>query len=199
MPKFSGVPEFKAGTFSYDVGGGKVATLNVAAAFPSIAVMEDQELAALHFAIKTAARNSRASIKPEQIEEAFEAVSDRFVAWTKKVWRAASESTGEPRTSLLARAVSEVMQIEVEEAAEQISAMIEAAVDAAGLSTDEDADKAKIRKIGADIRSQLKGTTDVSKVYARLQAEEAVKRSEAAQNATQTEGAKSLAEMLKRS
>lgn len=197
MPKFSGVSEFKAGTFSYDVGGGKIATLDVAAAFPSIAVMGESELGALHFAIKTAARNARASIKPEQIEEAFKAVSDRFAAWAKGVWRAASESTGEPRTSLLARAVAEVMAIDVEEAAEQISAMIESAVDAAGLSSDEDADKAKIRKIGADIRAQLKATTDVSKVYARLQAEEAVKRSELAQNAKPAEG-KALADILKR-
>jgi hypothetical protein len=196
MPKFSGVDEFKAGTFSYDVGGGKVATLDVAAAFPSIAVMEPHELGAFHFAIKTAARNARASIKPEQIDAAFEAVTDRFNAWAKKVWRAASESTGESRTSLLARAVAEAMGIEVAEAAEQISGLIEASVDAAGLSADEEADKAKIRKIGADIRDQLKKS--VAKIYARLQAEEAVKRAELVQNATPDAAVKTTAELLKR-
>lgn len=194
--KFSGIAEFKAGKFAYDVGGGKVASLDVASAFPSIAVMEDHELAAFHFAIKTAARNARASIKPDAIEEAFKAVTDRFSAWAKKVWRAASESTGEPRDSILARAIAEVLSIEVAEAVEQISAMIQDAVDEAGLSRDEDADKAKIRKIGADVRDQLKSASDVSKVYARLQAEEAVKRSEKAQAATSDKPA--LADLLKR-
>jgi hypothetical protein len=194
--KFSGAAEFKAGNFSYDVGGGQVATLDVAAAFPAISVMEDHEVAALHFAIKTAARNARASIKPEQIEEAFKAVTERFQAWSKKVWRAASESTGEARTSLLAKAVAEVLSIEVAEAAEQISGMIEEAIDSAGLSRDEDADKAKIRKIGTDVRDQLKSASDVAKIYARLQAEEAVKRSEKAQAATSDKPA--LADVLKR-
>lgn len=194
--KFSGVAEFKAGTFAYDVGAGKVATLDVKAAFPAIAVMEEHEVAALHFAIKTAARNARASIKPDQVEEALKAVTERFQAWSKKIWRAASESTGEPRTSLLARAVAEVMGIAVDEAAEQISVMIEEAIDSAGLSRDEDADKAKIRKIGADVRDQLKSASDVAKIYARLQAEEAVKRSEKAQQTPSDKPA--LADILKR-
>lgn len=193
--KFSGVAEFKAGKFAYDVGG-KVATLDVAGAFPAISVMEEHEIAALHFAIKTAARNARASIKPAQIEEAFKAVTERFAAWTKKVWRAASETTGEPRTSLLARAVAEVMDITVDEAVEQISAMIEEAIDSADLSRDEDADKAKIRKIGADVRDQLKSASDVTKIYARLQAEEAVKRSEKAQQTVSDKPA--LADIFKR-
>jgi hypothetical protein len=195
MSKFSGVDEFKAGKFSYDVGGGKVAELDVAAAFPSIAVMEAHELGALHFAIKTAARNARASIKPEQVAEAFKAVTERFSAWAQKAWRSSNEATGEPRSSLLAKAVAEAMDISLDDAVEQITAVIEAAVDSAGLSPDEDADKAKIRKIGADIRAQLKKS--VAKIYARLQAEEAVKRSEAAQNADAGD-AKPLAELLKR-
>jgi len=192
--KFSGIEDFKKGQFSYDVGGGKIASLDVAAAFPNVAALNEIEIGALHFAVKTAARNSRASIKPDQIEEAFKAVTDRFAAWLKGAWRAASESTGESRTSILARAVAEVMEITVEEAAEQISAMIETAVDAAGLSTDEDADKVKIRKIGTDIRDQLKKAC--AKVYARMQAEEAVKRAEAVQNAQAPEGQKSLKELM---
>lgn len=194
--KFSGAADFKAGKFSYDVGGGKIASLDVASAFPAISVMEDHEVAALHFAIKTAARNARASIRPELIEDAFKAVSERFLAWSNKVWRAASESTGEPRTSILAKAVAEVLGIEMEEAAEQISGMIEEGIDSAGLSRDEDADKAKIRKIGTDVREQLKSARDVSKVYARLQAEEAVKRSEKAQLAASDKPA--LADLLNR-
>lgn len=199
--KFSGIAEFKAGKFAYDVGGGKVAELNVSAAFPAISVMEEHELAALHFAIKTAARNARASIKPEAVEDAFKAVTERFGAWAKKVWRAASESTGEPRTSLLARAVAEALtsggvETSVEDAAEQISAMIEEAIDSAGLSRDEDADKAKIRKIGSDVRDQLKSASDVAKIYARLQAEEAVKRSEKAQSTPNDKPA--LKDLMKR-
>ena len=200
MSKFSGVSDFKAGKFSYDVGGGKVASLDVASAFPAISVMEEHEVAALHFAIKTAARNARASIKPNQIDEAFKAVTERFLAWSKKVWRAASEATGEPRTSLLAKAVAEALsaagvETTIEDAAEQISAMIDEAVDTAGLSRDEDADKTKIRKIGTDVRESLKSAADVAKIYARLQAEAAVERSEKAQAATSTN--KSISELLK--
>lgn len=196
MSKFSGLEQFKQGTFSYVLGKvgdeEKVATLDVNK------VLENPEFvkAALHFAIKTAARNARASIKPDEVAKAYEAVTSRFKAWGEGVWRAASEATGEPRTSLLARAVAEVMGIEPDEAAEQISQMIEAAVDAAGLSADEEGDKAKIRKIGADIRTQLRSTKDVAKVYARLQAEEAVKRSEAAQQAESD--APALKDLLKK-
>jgi ribosomal protein L22 len=197
MAKFSGVAEFKAGTFSYDVGAGKVAVLDVASAFPNAAGLDDHELAAFHFAIKTAARNARASIKPEQVEEAFKAVTDRFAAWQHRVWRAANEATGESRISLLARAVGEALGVDPAEAAEQITAIIDGAVESAGLSYDEDSDKVKIRKIAADCREALKKTVEVGKIYARLQAEEAAKRAEAAQNAP-TDGAVSLASLIQR-
>lgn len=180
MAKFSNLAEFVAGTFRHDLTGNgeMVAELQVADAFPSFPNMTDAEKAALHFAIKTASRNATAGLMKDEPEKAFERVQERFKSWQGGIWRAASEASGEPRTSLLARAVAEVLGIDVSEAAENIGSIIEAQVDEAGLSPDEDADKAKIRKIGNDVRANLRSDVAVAKVYARLQAEEAAKRAE---------------------
>ncbi len=167
--KFSDVATFVGGSFAYDVGEGKVATLDVAKAFPSVTAMLPHEQAAFHFAVKAAARNARAGIKPGEVGPAFEAVTDRFKSWEEHKWRAASEKTGEGRTSLLARAVAEVLKIEIAEAVEQISGLIEQAVESAGLSFDEEGDKAKVRKIAKDVRENLLEATEVASAYKRLQ------------------------------
>lgn len=197
MAKFSSFDEFKQGTFSHDLmGDGKmVATMNVAEAIPGFDSMADWVKAALHFAIKTGSRNATAGLLKEDPAKAYERVQERFKSWAGGVWRAASEASGEPRTSLLARAVAEVMGIDVSDAAEQITALIDNAVDEKGLDRDEEGDKAKIRKIGADIRANLKKDVGVAKVFARLQAEEAAKRAEAVAG---QEGESQIATLLKR-
>lgn len=198
MAKFSNYDEFSGGVFRHDLkgDGSLVAEMLVAEVIPNFDALPAIAKQALHFAFKTASRNATAGVLSDDPPSALKRVQERMKAWAQGVWRAASESAGEPRTSLLAKAVAEVLGITPDEAAEQISAMIEGALDEAGLDRDNDADKAKIRKIGNDVRAQLRSAKDVAVVYARMQAEEAAKRAESA--ATRSSDAKPLAELLKR-
>lgn len=194
---------FKENVFTHDITGDgtMVASLDLNAVFPSIISAGGVAVEALQFAVKTASRNATAglldSTKPAfNPAEAFKRVQARMTAWAGGKWLAASESSGEPRTSLLARAVAEVMGITAEQAAEDITAAIDAALDEANLSKDEESDKAQVRKIGNAIRGAIREADDVKVVYARMKAEDATKNSEAV--AAAPKAGKGVAELLKK-
>lgn len=197
MAKFSSFEQFKQGEFAHDLlGDGRlVARMDVAEAVPGFADMPDWVKAALHFAIKTGSRNATAGLLNEDPQKAYERVVDRMTAWSAGVWRAASESAGESRTSILARAVAEALGVELDDAISQIDTAIEEAVDAANLDKDHDPDKPKVRKVGNDLRNSLRGDPAIAPIYARMQAEEAAKRAEIAQTKT---GESKLGALLKR-
>ena len=170
----------KGGIFEYQIDDA-VATLD---ASEVVAAIPEWASSALHFALKTAARNATAGLmsKPEDVAEAIKRVSARIGAWSAGKWQAASERSGEPRESLLARAVAEAMYGgDVATAVEDISAAIAAAYEQAGVDPDsEDKDeKAKVRKIAKDLRDQLRDSAEVLPIYSRMQKEEIDKRANA--------------------
>jgi hypothetical protein len=188
--------------FMHDImgDGTMVAKLDVGAVFPAIVSAGGVAKDALFFAIKTASRNATAGLlssdKPAyNPAEAFKRVQARMDAWAKGVWQASSESSGEPRTSLLARAVAEAMGRTPEEAAEDISAVIDAALDEASLDKEDETQKAAVRKISTAIRNQLKSDIAVERIYKRLQREDAEKREKEVSTKT---GESNLAGLLKR-
>lgn len=194
--------KFENNVFTHDIKGdaSMVATFDLATAFPAIVSAGGVALDALQFAIKTASRNATAGLLSEDKPaynpaEAFKRVQARMEAWAKGVWQASSESSGEARTSLLARAVAEAMGTTPEEAAENISAVIDAALDEASLDKEDETNKAAIRKISNKIRADLKDDKAVKEVYTRLQREDAEKREKEAKAST---GESKLASLLKR-
>lgn len=170
----------KSGLFSYQIEGHDAAVLDASGV---IAALDGAAWAqqALYFALKTAARNATAGLMDKEPAEAAKRVSARLKAWSEGKWQAASERTGEPRESLLARAVAEALGLEVADAAEQISAAIAAAQEEGGVDPEsEDKEvKAKANKIARDIRDQLRDDSAVLPIYTRMQKEELDKRAAA--------------------
>ena len=192
----------KDNVFTHDItgDGSMVAKFDLAAAFPAIVSAGGVQLDALYFAVKTASRNATAGLlsadKPAyNPAEAFKRVQARMEVWAKGVWQAVSESSGEARTSLLARAVAEAMGITPEQAAEDISSVIDAALDEANLDKEDESNKAAVRKISTTIRNTLKSDIAVERIYKRLQVEDAVKREKETSAKT---GESKLATLLKR-
>jgi hypothetical protein len=158
--------------------------------------------AAMLFGIQTAARNSTAGLFSDEPTTAFKRMTARFKNWLDGQWKAASAGEGERKTSMLSQAVAEAGQIEVDQAADIITSMIEEKVTEAGLSADEEADKPAIRKIGAAVRSGFAELPEVAPILARIKAEAALQRqkeaTEAAEVAKKEGKVGSLAEMLKK-
>lgn len=192
----------KDGVFTHDIKGDgtMVAKFDVTAAFPAVVAAGGVALDALYFAIKTASRNATAGLLTEDKPaynpaEAFKRVQARMEAWAKGQWQASSESSGEARTSLLARAVAEAMGITPDQAAEEISAVIDLALDEASLDKEDESQKAQVRKISNKIRADLKDDAAVKVIYTRLQREDAEKREKETAKAG---GESKLASLLKR-
>ena len=181
MAKFSNFDEFSSGTFEHDLlgDGAMVAAMDVNSVIPGFTNMPEHVKQILHFAIKTASRNATAGLLKTEPEKAFQRVQERMKAWQGGTWRSAAEGAGEPRSSLLIKALAEVMGESEDWAQEKFSEILEAKIDEAQLSRDEDNDKKAIAKIRSDLRKDFEKADDVAKVLARLRAEEAAKRAEA--------------------
>ena len=198
MAKFTDAKLSQAtGAFDYEIEGQGVAKLNL----PAEALkLPEWAFNALHFALKTAARNATAGLMKDEPKKAFERVAQRFASWEKGEWKAAGSTgeAGEKVGTLLARALGKVLGISADDAADQISETIRGAVEAANLDPEsQEADeKKKVSKIAADIRSQLRTDPAVEPVYKQLQVEEAQKRADEAAKVKPTES--KLSAILKR-
>lgn len=188
------VKKWDGDILSYEIPGQGVATLDIATLSPDIIKK------AVQFAFPTLARNATAGLMADADKPtAFKRVVERFKNFTDGVWRAGggAESAERP-TSMLARALAEVLGIEPDEAASRITQMIDENVEKAGLSADEEDDKEKIRAVAAAVKKAIAETSDIVPVFARIKAEEAVKRAEAAKAAPK-EGAVSIKDLMARS
>lgn len=178
---------------TYEIPGHGVATLDVS--------LLSQEIIqkAVQFAFPTLARNATAGLMADEDKAtAFKRVQERFQNFMDGVWRAGGGAEAAERpTSMLARAFAEVMQIEPGEAAARIAKLIDANIEKAELSPDEEDDKDSIRKVAAAVRKAIADTTEIAPVLARIKAEESAKRAEAAK-ASPKVGATSIATLLGR-
>jgi hypothetical protein len=178
-------------------GADAVATLDITK------LPENVIAAALRFGLQTAARNATAGLFSEEPATAFKRMASRFKNWLEGEWKAASAGGdgAERKTSMLAQALAEAGQIDVEKAAEIISDVISEKVDEAGLSADEETDKPAIRKIAAAVRSGFAEMPEVAPILTRIKAEAAQKRAQEAQaeaDKAKAEGkVGNLAEVLK--
>lgn len=178
-------------------GADGVATLDISKLPESVIA------AALRFGLQTAARNATAGLFSEEPVTAFKRMVGRFTNWLEGEWKAASAGGdgAERKTSMLAQALAEAGQIDVEKAAEIISDVISEKVEEAGLSADEDADKPAIRKIAAAVRTGFAEMPEVAPILTRIKAEAAQKRAAEAQaeaDKAKAEGkVGNLAEVLK--
>jgi hypothetical protein len=135
---------------------------------------------ALEFAIPTLLRNATAGLLTEDPVKATERVKARIAAWAEGKWSAKGEASAEPRTSLLARAIAEVLGITPTEAAAKVEAAVEAALSAAEVDADSaDEEEVALAKTTANsVRRAFRETEEVAPVYARLKAETAKKAAE---------------------
>lgn len=197
MATFSNLEQFCSGKFQHDLqgDGSMVAELDVKSVVPGFDELPNHVKAMLHFAIKTGSRNATAGLLKTEPAKALERVKARYDSWIAGTWRAASEGAGEPRSSLLIKAIAEVMGESEEWAQEKFSEILDAKIDEANLSRDEESDKKAIAKIRSDLRKDFEKADDIAVVLARLRAEEAAKRSEAAAS---REVKTSAAELLQR-
>lgn len=131
--------------------------------------------AAVRFALPTLLRNATAGLASEDPAKAVERVGQRIAAWMAGSWSAKGEASAEPRTSLLARALAEVLGCEAKDAAARIEAAIEAALSNASIDPDSDDDdeKAKAKAIGNEVRKQIRETAEVAPIYKRMRDEAA--------------------------
>lgn len=171
------------------------------------ALPDDVKKAALLFGVQTAARNATAGFFGKEPETALKRMSARFKNWLEGTWKAASTGgEGESKTSMLAQAFAEAAtasgtEMDAEGAAELISTVIEEKVTEAGLSADEEDDKAAIRKIASAVRASFGEMPEVAPILTRIKAEAAQRRAvEAADAATKAKAegkVGGLAEVLK--
>lgn len=135
---------------------------------------------ALQFAIPTLIRNATAGLLTEDPVKATERVKARIAAWMDGKWSAKGEASAEPRTSLLARAIAEVLGITPTEAAAKVEAAVEAALTAANVDADSaDEDEVAQAKATANaVRKAFRETAEVAPVYKRLKEETAKKAEE---------------------
>lgn len=138
--------------------------------------------AAVKFALPTLLRNATAGLATEDPAKATERVKGRIAAWLAGNWSAKGEASAEPRTSLLARALAEVMRIEVADAAAKIESAIETTMAAqeppCDADSEDDDEKSRCRKVAAAVRKALRETAEVAPVYKRLSDEAAAKAAE---------------------
>lgn len=137
----------------------------------------------IQFAAPTLIRNATAGLLTEDPVKAIERVKARIAAWLDGKWSAKGEASAEPRTSLLARAIAEVLGCTPTEAAAKVEAAVEAALQAAGVDADS-ADESEVeaaQKIGRDVRKAFRETAEVAPVYKRLKEETAKKAEEGKQ------------------
>ena len=130
---------------------------------------------ALQFAIPTLLRNATAGLLSEDPVKATERVKARVAAWAEGKWSAKGEASAEPRTSLLARAIAEVLSITPKEAAEKVEQAVEAALSAANVdadSADED-EVTQAKSIANSVRKAFRETAEVAPVYKKLKEEQA--------------------------
>ena len=136
---------------------------------------------AMQFAFQTLARNATAGLMStaDDMKTALERVVARFKNFTEGVWRSGggAESAERP-TSMLARAFAEAVGVEPSEAAARIANIIDTKVQEAGLSSDEEDDKAGIREIASEVRKFIASTKEVAPILLRIKAEEAAKRAQ---------------------
>lgn len=139
----------------------------------------------IQFAAPTLIRNATAGLLTEDPAKATERVKARIAAWLDGKWSAKGEASAEPRTSLLSRAIAEVLGITPAEAAAKVEAAVEAALTAANVDADsaDEAEVEKAGKIGREIRKAFRETAEVAPVYKRLK-EEAAKEAEAGKTRT---------------
>lgn len=185
-------------TLRYSVPNAGEATLDVASLPDAV------KTAAMLFGIQTAARNATAGLFTEEPESALKRMQQRFATWLKGEWKAAGAGGegAERKSSMLALAVAEAGGIDAERAAEIISDVISEKVEEAGLSPDEETDKAAIRKIAAAVRTSFAEMPEVAPILTRIKAEAAQKRADEAKVEAEKARAEgkvgSLAEMLNR-
>ena len=187
------IKKWEGSVLHYEIPGHGVATLDTAT-LPADIIQR-----AIQFAFPTLARNATAGLMADADKPtAFKRVQERFANFAAGVWRAGggAESAERP-TSMLARAMAEVLGIDPVDAASRIAALIDANVEKASLSPDEDEDKDAIRKVASAVRKAIADTAEIVPVLARIKAEEATKRAEAAQ-APAKEGTTSLKDLLGR-
>lgn len=136
---------------------------------------------ALQFAIPTLLRNATAGLANEDPEKAKTRVAARIAAWLEGKWSAKGEASAEPRTSLLARAVAEALNITPAEAANAIETAVDAALESAQLDSEseDDDEKAKVAQVAKDVRSMFREAAEVAPIYKRLRDEAAAKKAEA--------------------
>lgn len=197
MANHSDLAALKAGKFSYKVGEKEI-SVDLP---PEVQALPEWILAGLHFAMKTAARNETAGKMKDKVAEAQASVERRLEEWAKGLWRSVTIASTESRESsagILARAVAEALGISPEDAATEISAIVEAALDEAKIDTADESpeNKKAAAKIAADTRKVLREDPGVYPIYTRIQAEDAAKRAEKAKAAEV--GESKLSALLKR-
>ena len=135
---------------------------------------------ALQFAIPTLIRNATAGLLTEDPVKATERVKARLAAWADGKWSAKGEASAEPRTSLLARAIAEVLGITPTEAAAKVEEAVEAALTSAEVDADsaDEEEVAAAKTVANSVRKAFRETAEVAPVYARLKAEAAKKAEE---------------------
>jgi hypothetical protein len=172
----------KSGRFSYQIAGFEPADLDAAEVVSSL---PEWAISALHFALKTAARNATAGLMDDKLEEASKRVAARIAAWQAGSWQAASERSGEPHETILVRAVAEYyasqgVEVTLAEVAKEISEAVTEALEKAGVDpeSEESKEAAQARKIARAVRDDLRDSKEILPIYTRMQKEELDKRAE---------------------
>lgn len=179
---------------TYTIPGVGDAVLDTSALSPEIIQK------ALEFAFPTLARNATAGLMADEDKPtALKRIQERFKNFMDGVWRSGggAESAERP-TSMLARALAQVRGCAPEEAAQLIADLIDANVEKQGLSPDEEEDKVKIRAVASAVRKTIAENAEIVPVLARIRADEAAKKAEAAAQVTVKEGAPKLSDILGR-
>lgn len=165
---------FNGTAMTYAIDGGGDFTVDVAS------LPQDIKDRMLLRAAQFISREATAGLAESDPAAAIARAKQRMENLAQGLWRAVSAESAEPRTSLLARAVAEAMGITAEEAAKEIAATIEAAIADAGLDPDDEEQETAIRKIGKATRDLYSNSAEVGVILARLQAENAAKKAQAA-------------------
>lgn len=198
--------KFDGSVMTYEIPGTGAATLDLSKVFPDFLGLPPVAQEMVKFSAKTLARNATAGLMDDADKPtALKRIQERFKNFMEGVYRSGggAESAERP-TSMLARALAEAQAAinpndpaaTPEGAAAMIAGLIDANVQKAELSPDEDDDKEAIRKIASAVRKAIADTAEVAPILARIKAEEAQKRADAA--AKPKEGAVSLGTLLQR-
>lgn len=165
---------FNGNTLTYNLPGESV-TVDLSA------LPENITQKALEFAIPTLLRNATAGLLNEDPAKAIERVKARISAWLDGKWSSKSESSAEPRSSLLVLALSEALTVTASAAQKMIEDAIEAAQTAANVDTDslDEADVKAAKAIAKQVRDAFGATREVAPILQRLKVEAAQKAADA--------------------